>query len=551
MLVHHFLGVVVLSICCSSLPLMHRMQHDDMSLLQVFVRRSNAELFTDIDDDVYEYEHDDFQDEGNDSNIEEEDYNYFQEENEKEDDYKKIVEEDDEEDVMALRKDKSAERKDAIRKAVLHAWENYKKFAWGKDDLRPMSHGGEDNLGQAVTMVDSLDTLWLVGLKEEFNEAKEWLEENLPDRLSHIPPAASVFETCIRTLGGLLSAYDLSHDKVFIDLAIPLARKIMGAVSDEGVTTYRFDGGDGGMGCPSLTDSGTLQLEMRYLSFVTGDASFAAKVNNFYETVKKHPSMDGLWPNCWERGSGKITFGADGDSFYEYLLKVWLQGGREDASLWKMYDEAATGLEKHLIRVGDDDRTYLQNVDWTRGDETEDDMTMDHLTCFVPGWLAMGAQYQQDEHRKRTHMQLAADIAKTCYDFYSQQPTGIGPERVKQMQIDLSRTDTREYILRPEAAEGWFYMHEITGEHQYREWGWTVFQSMEKMLRVPNGYASLKDVRSPKSQHMDRMESFWIAETLKYLYLLQDDDHIIPLDKYVFNTEAHPLRVLAHADKVT
>merc|ERR1712139_341588 len=102
--------------------------------------------------------------------------------------------------------------------------------------------------------------------------------------------------------------------------------------------------------------------------------------------------------------------------------------------------------------------------------------------------------------------------AQTCYDFYSQQPTGIGPERVKQMKIDLSRTDTREYILRPEAVEGWFYMHEITGEQRYREWGWTVFQSMEKMLRVPNGYASLKDVRNPKSQHMDRMESFWIAE---------------------------------------
>jgi len=111
------------------------------------------------------------------------------------------------------------------------------------------------------------------------------------------------------------------------------------------------------------------------------------------------------------------------------------------------------------------------------------------------------------------------------------------------MKMDLSKTDTREYILRPEAAEGWWYMHELTGVPHYREWGWKVFAAMEDVLWVFNGYASLKDVRDKNRGYLDRMESFWFSETLKYLFLLQDPNNTIKLDKYIFNTEGHPLSI--------
>ena len=124
---------------------------------------------------------------------------------------------------------------------------------------------------------------------------------------------------------------------------------------------------------------------------------------------------------------------------------------------------------------------------------------------------------------------------------YEQQPTGIGPERVKGQRMDLSKTDTREYILRPEAAEGWWYMYELTRDDKYREWGWKTFLNFEKHLRVAHGYASLRDVRDPRRGKMDRMESFFLAETMKYLYLLQDPARPLDLEKYVLNTEAHVL----------
>jgi len=457
------------------------------------------------------------------------------------------------------------QRAEAIRNAMRHAWGSYKKFAWGSDEIGPISGRRiEKNFGHAVTMVDALDTLWIMGMKQEFEEAKHWLREHLPGRITRMSRAASVFETTIRSLGGLLSAYDLSKDKVFLDLSKQMGQKILEVVSPDGIVPYTFGGGNGGMGCRSLAESGTIQLEMAYLSHVTGDPTYSHRVDRFYNTVRKAPSIDGLYANCWQAGRGKITFGADGDSFYEYLLKVWLFKGGDRVDLpgreateaaeapphpeidflWTMFDDAANGLEKHLVRKGKDSLTYVGNLKWNGQSGTDNvghyEEEMEHLVCFVAGWLALGAHTSWGKASRDRRMQLATEIAQTCWQMYKQQPTGIAPERVKRMQMDLKATDTREYILRPEALEAWFYMQQLSGDPLYREWGWRAFQAFEEWLRVPYGYASLRDVRSTSKNRMDRMESFFLAETLKYLFLLEDPDHNITLDKYVFNTEGHP-----------
>ncbi|CAE7498591.1 MAN1A2 [Symbiodinium pilosum] len=441
-------------------------------------------------------------------------------------------------------------RANAIRDAIRHAWSSYKTHAWGNDELLPIAGKGRNRgFNMAVTMVDSLDTLWLAGLKDEFIDARDWLAAHFHNKINAIGKTVSVFETTIRVLGGLLSAYDLSQEKIFLDLAVKLGQKILGVVTARGVTPYTFAGGRGGSSCPSLAESGTLQLEMRYLSHVTGDAIFAAKTMKFYETVQGYQAIDGLWPNCFERGRGKITMGADGDSFYEYLLKVWIQGGKrpEEDFLKGMYDKAVEGMEKHMVKKGADGLTYLGTATWDNHGVSYVP-EMEHLTCFVPGWIGLGAQQLSEDLRQR-RMKLADDIAYTCWQMYEKQPTGIAPERVKGEAMDLSKTNTKEYILRPEASEGWWYMWELTKEPKYREWGWKTFLAFEKWLWVPHGYASLKDVRQTSKTYMDRMESFFIAETLKYLLLLQDETHGMKLDRYVFNTEAHPLSILEFAPK--
>jgi len=99
------------------------------------------------------------------------------------------------------------------------------------------------------------------------------------------------------------------------------------------------------------------------------------------------------------------------------------------------------------------------------------------------------------------------------------------------------------YILRPEAAESLFILHQLTGDPIYREWGWKMFSAIDKYCKLEFGHGAYPDVRNVHLTPDDIMESFWIAETLKYLYMLQSPDHTISLEKYVFNTEAHPTRI--------
>ena len=298
-------------------------------------------------------------------------------------------------DAGLTRREVLAGRAAAVAGGMGHAWRGYRAHAWGMDNLLPVSgRGSGSGFGHAVTLVDSLDSLWLMGLKAEFAEARNWCAQELGPRLRRIGGGTSLFETTIRTLGGLLAAFDLSEDPLFKDLAKLLGDKVSAQTSSEGVSPYTFGGGSGGMGCPSLAESGTMQVEMNYLSKITGNPRwgqsyvsgphattirdarlkisvrqpphccpppcyvcvrarpirYALKANAFYDTIKRKPSLDGLWPNCWQHGHGKITFGADGDSFYEYLVKGWLQSGKTDDRLWRMYNDAIDGLEKWLVR---------------------------------------------------------------------------------------------------------------------------------------------------------------------------------------------------------
>lgn len=157
--------------------------------------------------------------------------------------------------------------------------------------------------------------------------------------------------------------------------------------------------------------------------------------------------------------------------------------------------------------------------------------------------LALGAQHIPEVHD--VHMDLAARLAETCYQMYARQKTGLAPEFVR---FDRGRgmvVGAAHNILRPEAIESMFYMWRFTRDPKYREWGWKMFLAFEKHCRVPTGgYVGIKNVGLESSPKEDKMETFWLAETLKYFLLLFSDDSLLDLSTHVLNTEAHPLRVL-------
>lgn len=445
------------------------------------------------------------------------------------------------------------ERRQKVKEAMLHAWSSYEKYAWGQDELQPQSRSGINSFGGlGATLIDSLDTLYIMGLDEQFQRAREWVANSLDFNKDY---DASVFETTIRVVGGLLSAYDLSNDKIFVEKARDIADRLLPAWDTPSGVPYNiinlahgrphnpgWTGGDS-----VLADSGTEQLEFIALSQRTGDPKYQQKVENAITALNKSFPADGLLPIYVSPDSGNpsyatITFGAMGDSFYEYLLKVWIQGNKTAAvkHYRQMWETSMKGLLSLVRRTTPSSFAYLCEKS---GDAVNH--KMDELACFVPGMLALGSSgYGPGDSEK--FFSLAEELAWTCYNFYQSTPTKLAGENYFFHSGEDMSVGTSWNILRPETVESLFYLWRLTGNKTYQEWGWNIFQAFEKNSRIESGYVGLKDVNTGVKDNM--MQSFFLAETLKYLYLLFSPRTVIPLDEWVFNTEAHPLRIVARSD---
>ena len=453
---------------------------------------------------------------------------------------------------------KCAGRRDQIRDGMRFVWSNYHEYAWGSDELKPISRSRSNNWGSmGMTILDSIDTLYIMGLKTEFAEAVQWIQQT---QSFHHAGLLSVFEVTIRALGGLLSAYDLSKDAILLQKAMELGDILLPAFDTQTGIPYgqinfaTRTGQDSWNGHHSLiAELGTMQLEFRALSYYSKNPVYEAKAMRPLQLMyQKHPT-DGLYPMKVSIHDGsftdsKVTVGAMGDSFYEYLLKTWLQGGRRETWLREMYDKAIDGIVTNMLsRTSKSGYLYVADYDLkSRGKNHK----MDHLVCFLPGILALGAYTNPDgdldSSRSKRDLAVAKALMLTCRMMYHFTPTGISPEYVDfptSGNADLAiNPQAAFYILRPETAESLFVLAQLTGESIYREWAWEIWSAIDTQCKVDGGYASLHDVRTARSVE-DRMESFFLAETMKYLYLAQDTENTVDLMKVVLNTEAHPISI--------
>ena len=445
-------------------------------------------------------------------------------------------------------------RQKAVVDAFKHAWKGYKAHAWGRDELRPISRRYSTWFDIGLTMVDSLDTMWLMDLKGEFNEARDWVKESLHfDKNNYV----NLFEVTIRVLGSLLSTYRLTGDKDFLDKAVALGNKLMPAFrtasgvpfADVNLLTGQAKGPDWSS-YSTTSEATTIQLEFRELSRASGDPKFkeaADKVSRHFHNLDKLNGLVQIYVNPHSghlQSGGTITLGARGDSYYEYLLKQWLQGGKKEQALLDDYKASMKGVMDKLVRKSSPNQlTYIGEL--LAGSEFSP--KMDHLVCFMAGNLALGYHNGLDE----SHLKFGKELMETCYQMYARMPTGLSPE-IAYFNTDGGDGDDiivkpldAHNLLRPETVESLFLLHRITGEKKYQDYGWKIFQAFEKYTRIEEGgYSSIRNVKDAGNPGFrDKMESFFLGETLKYLFLLFGDNEIIPLDKYVFNTEAHPLPI--------
>lgn len=462
-------------------------------------------------------------------------------------------------------------KRHAIRLATQHAWDAYERHAWGFDELRPLSNSGADvfSPGLATTIVDSLSTLYIMGgLDGRFARARDWVASSLD--FSSVGRVI-VFETVIRILGGLLSTFHLSGDPVFLHRAEELAARLAPAfdtptglpwplcyLNDTGRCEAHHTIGDS----LYLAEVGSVQLEFRALALHSRHA-LPARLRTAAEAVWQHlaiaPSAVGrlpgrhrdLVPFALSRVSGAwatnlVTLGAPADSYFEYLVKVWRQGGAVEGETWERFASVVDAAIDLLAYTAADGTTIVREVIPENDGQVRFRAKMDHFACYIPGAIVVGLDgLAKDETERRSRWEwFAEQLAVTCFEMYRRSPSGLAGEHVRLGERDEWRM-AGGYELRPEAVEAFFYMYRHTRDEKYREFAWTVFQSIEQHCRVEGGgYATLRSARSRKPMREDVMHSFVIAETFKYLYLIfGDDERELPLGEWVFNTEAHPLLV--------
>ncbi|PKS07774.1 hypothetical protein jhhlp_006382 [Lomentospora prolificans] len=485
----------------------------------------------------------------------------------------------------SISKDELAARREKVRATFLRGWKSYRKLAWMYDELAPVSGTPKTTFGGwAATVVDGLDTLWIMGLTKEFAQALHSVAKI--DWGNTRDSSLNVFETTIRHLGGLLSAYDLSHQPALLAKAIELGDLLyMSFDTPNRMPPFwlDFDRALKGLQVAGENDAsaavGTLSLEFTRLAQLTGNDKYFDAIDRIKDAFKKMQNetmLPGMWPIeinfRREKATGRsFTLGGRADSLYEYLPKMHLLLGGLDPVYKEMAIASLDTARDHLLfRPLTKNASHLLFsgrvvVPFRDNAEPQLNAEGEHLTCFAGGMYGLaGKIFSRDDY-----VDYGEQLARGCAWAYESFPTGLMPEvfqlvPCKTTSLGPCESDVEEepsetigkelpegfewvkdprYILRPEAIESIFYAYRITGKEEYLDIAWKMFKAIETATKTPLANSAIADVKETgATRKLDSMESFWFSETLKYFYLIFSPPDVISLDDYVFNTEAHPLR---------
>ena len=418
-----------------------------------------------------------------------------------------------------------------VRAEFLHAWNGYKQYAWGHDDLRPLTKTPHDWYGQSLLMtpVDALDTMILMGFKEEAEKTKTYIVENLSfDKDIYVKN----FEITIRLLGGLISNYQLTGDKRLLNMADDLGKRLLPVFDSPTGIPYMFVNLKTGKVRGTVTnpaEAGTLMIEFGTLAKLTNKPVYYEKAKRALVEVYKRRSPVGLIGTRINVETGEWTnkdshISAEIDSYYEYLLKASRLFGDQDCK--KMWQDSIVAINKYLADDNGKELWY-GHADMQTGKRTA--TTYGALDAFMPAVLAFSGDLNR---------------AKRLQDssFAMWNVNGIEPEEIDYTTIkgkDVKIGDPG-YPLRPEIVESTYYLYHYTKDPRYLQMGQTLFNDFVKYCRNDVGYASLKNVITKEKS--DSMESFLFAETFKYYYLLFSPPNTLNFDAVIFNTEAHPVK---------
>lgn len=494
-------------------------------------------------------------------------------------------------------------RQRAIKDVFAKCWTSYREYAWKADELAPVSGGKKNPFGGwAATLVDALDTLWIMDMKPQFEEAVQ--AAVTIDFTKTDLQQVNVFETNIRYLGGFVSAFDLSGDERLLHKAIEVGEMLYKAFDTPNrmpITRWDIHAAISGRiqtAPPKLlvAEIGSLTMEFTRLSLITGDAKWFDAVQRIMDAMadqQDSTALPGLWPlvvsaedQVFNIGN-TFTLGAMADSVYEYLPKMSALMGGQLPLYQAMYEKAATAAIKHALyrpMTPKNEDILISGAVKSEDGQVTLDPSGQHLVCFLGGLFTLGGKL----FNRSQDLSSASKLVDGCIWTYQALPHGIMPETfhmlpcpslagcewddqawkkeilrlAKDKDTTMSADDMikrdrlpqgftaihdRRYILRPEAIESVFILYRATGRPDLLDSAWAMFEAINSTTSTTLANSAVWDVTLPQDEQPERadsMESFWLGETLKYFYLMFSETDVISLDEYVFNTEAHPFRRL-------
>jgi mannosyl-oligosaccharide alpha-1,2-mannosidase len=420
-----------------------------------------------------------------------------------------------------------------VRQEFLSAWSAYRRLAWGRDELRPLSGTGSDffisGVPLGLTIIEALDTLYLMELDDELAAGIDWIGSSLNFNRN---AGVHVFESIIRLVGGLLSGYHATGAPVLLGKARDIADRLLPAFTKSPTgMPYRYvnlrTGAVSGNQVP-LAEIGSNITEFGYLSQLTGDSRYVDAGKRALRAVWDRRSGLDLVGTTLNVDSGDWTDGTARvdppvDSFFEYLWDGYAFLGDTECRDW--YRTLTGAILRHQAEtVGG--RLWFKAVDKDSGQLTGRGQS--ELTAFYAGLLAQGGNVGEGE---RYHDSWAAVLGRHR----------LPPEYVDYTNLNAL---SNAYQLRPEYVDAALFLWLVTGKQVYRDRGRDLYERQKAHCKVANGYAVVDDMTTNPTSKGDLTPGYWYSENMKYFYLLWSGSPRFDYGDNYLTTEGNVLRGL-------
>ncbi|KAJ5487430.1 CAZyme family GH47 [Penicillium desertorum] len=493
--------------------------------------------------------------------------------------------------ISRLNLDRQTTRQTAVKEAFERCWRSYQSLAWGADELAPLGSSPKNKLGWGATLIDNLDTLWIMGMHDEFKKAVAAVTHiKFEDTQS---PEINTYEVNIQLLGGLLAAFDLSTDGKLLGKAVELGDMLYAAFDTPNrMPIIHWNAHKAVRREEQLAEEsvlgaelGSFTLEFTRLSQITGDPKYfdaAQRVMELFDKKQDTTELPGLWPVSVNAREGAFddnvfTLGAEASSLHKSLPGAYALLGGKLPMYRRMYENATlTAAGHNLFRPMNSEGKDVPISGAVRVVTADNGNQQIHLepqmqyqSCFA-GEIA----HKLVDGCIWAHRVIPLGIMPESFDVVPcaslkscpwsewhwkqevwKNANRLEPEPNPNLNVDTFIRDHRlpkgftgipdtAYNLRPEAIESILTLYRVSGREDLLDAAWDMFQAMQSATQTKNGNAAIGDVTDDGSEVTlkDSMDSMWMSQTLKYFYLMFSPPDLISLDEFVFNAGGHPLR---------